>query len=445
MLKLQGKYYRSLLSLGLPIMVGQLGIIIVGFVDNIMVGHHSTLELSAASFVNNMMNLAFIMGMGFSYGLTPLVTGSLGSKDGKLITWLKSGLLANAFVGVLLTLIMGGLWFYVDKMGQPQELLPYIRPYYLVQLSSILVTMLFNGYKQFSDGVGRTMDAMLVLLASNVINIVLNYLLIFGVAGFPELGLLGAGVSTLVARLFCCVALWGRVSWSRTFRSIFERAKSVNGAVNSKALGTIFRLGSPIALQMGVEAASFSLSVIVVGWVGSTALAAHQVMSVVSTVGFMMYYGLSAAVTIEVSKANALGKVSDIRGNVTAGIQLLACMAACFLAFLLLGRDWIGRIFTTDTEVIRLVSLLCYPMVFYQAGDIFQILYSNTLRGLRDVTYLAVCAVICHLGIALSLVYTFGIVLQGGVVGVWYAFPFSLTALGFLLYLRYRKVLDTLF
>lgn len=183
-------HYKALFFLGLPIVIGQVGVIVLGFADTLMIGHHSTLELGAASFVNNVFNLAIIFSTGFSYGLTPIVGGLYGTRQfppaGQA---LRCSLLVNFLVAVLLTLIMGVLWLNVENLGQPEELIPLIKPYYLVLLASLVFVMLFNGFKQFTDGITDTKTAMWILLGGNVLNIIGNYLLIYGKLGFPELGL----------------------------------------------------------------------------------------------------------------------------------------------------------------------------------------------------------------------------------------------------------------
>lgn len=443
------EYYthtKEILRVGLPIMLGQLGIILVGFIDNIMVGHHSTMELGAASFVNNFMNLAFIFGLGFSYGLTPLISAAFAGRSDRdrLHLLLSNSLFANGLVGILLTVIMAIIGFNLHWLGQPVELTEHILPYYGIQAGSIIIVMLFNAYKQYADGTDRATTAMKVMLLSNVINVLLNYLLIFGKFGCPELGLIGAGLATLTARIFCLVAMM----WLLARRQAgVEKYRPLNSGLvryNKQAFMHLFKLGTPVALQMGVEAASFSLAVIMVGWLGSIALAAHQIIAVISTLGFMFFYGLSSAVTIRMSRYYEVGDVPKMRATVTTGLTLQLLMAISFVILLLLTRHIIGRIFTRDEELVSIVATLCIPVMVYQFGDVLQILFANALRGLRDVAFTAVSAIICHVPLALGLVYLFAFPLRLGLLGVWMAFPVSLTTLGILLYLRYRHVMRKL-
>lgn len=194
-------------------MIGQLGMIILGFADTMMVGHHSTTELGAASFVNNIINLVIITATGFSYGLTPIVGGLFGREElpqaGRV---LRCALLANLMAGAIMMAALGILYFNIGNIGQPKELLPYIKPYYLVLLASIPFVMLFNAFKQFTDSITETRTSMWILLSGNLLNIIGNYVLIYGKAGMPEMGVVGAGVATLLSRVVM-VALFLFVSF----------------------------------------------------------------------------------------------------------------------------------------------------------------------------------------------------------------------------------------
>lgn len=304
--------YRALLWLGIPIVIGQIGVIILGFADTLMIGHHSTHELAAASFVNNMFNLAIIFSTGFSYGLTPIVGSLFGQNRCEEVgRTLKNSLAANTLLAAIVCLVMAVLYWNIDKLGQPEELLPTMRPYYLVLLASLPFVLWFNGFKQFTDGITDTRISMWILLGGNVLNIIGNYLLIYGKAGFPELGLLGAGIATLTSRILMVITyliLFFGTSRYATFRKGFAQ-----GSLNKSDFGLLNKLGWPIAGQMGMETASFSLSAIMVGWLGSTALASYQIMMAVSQVCFMMYYGMGSAVSVRISYFFGQNDLENVR------------------------------------------------------------------------------------------------------------------------------------
>lgn len=433
---------KSILKLGIPIMLGQLGVILVGFVDNIMVGHYGTQELAASSFVNGWINLAFVISAGFSYGLTPLVAGSYATGNGFLRSLLKSGLLANFIVGLLLTLLMGLCLLNIRWFSQPEELLPLIIPYYFIQLISLIPISLFNGYKQFVDAVGETKMGMLAVISSNIFNVLFNYLLIFGKFGFPELGLVGAGLATLGARVLSLVVLVWAVHRSELFENIFKENSSLKGRVERKSLQRLFQLGIPSGIQMGLEAGAFSVAVIMVGWLGSAELAAHQVVNTMGTLGFMMFYGMSAAVCIMVGRYYELGKPTMISAVVKSGVKIQLIMVAVVIALVIFFRHQVGLLFGADEEINAIVAVLVFPLATYQISDMLQILFTSTLRGMQDVRFTAVAAFVCYTFITIGTAYLLGFVLDLGIIGVWSGFPVGFTTLALLLIFRYKYLLN---
>lgn len=438
MLRNNVPYYRQLLKIGLPIVVGQLGIIVLSFADTMMVGHYSTNDLAAASFVNQMFNLAIIFATGFSYGLTPIV-GSLFGRGERLKIGgaLKNALVANAVIALLLSFVMGILYLNLHLLNQPQELLPLMRPYYLVLLVSLLFVLLFNAFKQFADGITDTAVSMWILIGGNVLNIIGNWFLIYGKAGFPELGLLGAGIATLfsrIAMLLIFIAMFFKSKRYREYREGF-----IVSCANKADFLQLNRIGMPVALQMGMETASFSLSTIMVGWLGAAALAAHQIMVTVGQLGFMMYYGMAAAVAVTTSGWHGRAEYEKIRSSANAGFHLILLMAVIVCIPLLFLKNSIGFWFTDNTEVAGMVSLLVIPFVIYQFGDGLQCNFSNALRGISDVKPVMYYAFIAYFIISLPLGYLLGFVLDWKLVGIWMSFPFGLTSAGLMFYFRFRR------
>lgn len=420
-------------------MIGQLGMIILGFADTMMVGHHSTTELGAASFVNNIINLVIITATGFSYGLTPIVGGLFGREElpqaGRA---LRCALLANLMAGAIMMAALGILYFNVGNIGQPKELLPYIKPYYLVLLASMPFVMLFNAFKQFTDSITETRTSMWILLSGNLLNIVGNYVLIYGKVGLPEMGVVGAGVSTLISRivmvaLFCLVFLARKKM--RPYREGFFKL-----GWSRQLVSRLVSLGTPIALEMGMETASFSLSIIMVGWLGTIALASHQVMITISQFTFMVYYGLGAAVAVRTSYFNGQDDRDNVRHTVVAGLQVMVALELLLSGIIFLLRNHIGGWFTDSAEVSSTVISLMVPFFIYQFGDGLQINYANALRGIADVKPLMVIAFIAFFVISLPVGYFCGFVLNFGLVGVWMAFPFGLTSAGVMMWYRFKKV-----
>ena len=430
-------HYKALFFLGLPIVIGQVGVIVLGFADTLMIGHHSTNELGAASFVNNMFTLAIIFSTGFSYGLTPIVGGFYGvRKFAAAGQALRCSLLANLLVGILLTGIMAILYLNVERLGQPEELLSLIKPYYLILLASLIFVLLFNGFKQFTDGITDTKTAMWILLGGNVLNIVGNYILINGKLGFPELGLLGAGISTLFSRIVMVLVFVLVFFSSRRF------LRYKLGFIRLGWSRALFRqlnaLGWPVAFQMGMETASFSLSTVMVGWLGTIALASHQVMLTISQFTFMMFYGMGAAVAVRVSNFKGQNDIVNVRRTAYAGAHIILAMGIVLLSIVFFFRYQVGGWFTDNTEVSAMVVVLMVPFLAYQFGDGMQINFANALRGISDVKPMMLIAFIAYFIISLPAGYFFGFVMGWGWFGVWMAFPFGLSSAAIMLWLRFR-------
>ena len=419
-------------------MMGQMSTIVMGLADTLMVGRYGTNELAAAGFVNNVLALLVIGGMGFSYGLTPIVGALLGEgRVHSIAGKLKNGLFACSGVGLLMMLLAGLLLISLPLLGLPQELLPLVRPYLLLLLLSMLPMMAFNAYKQFSDGIQDTSMPMWIILIANVFNIFGNWLLIFGHCGLPEMGLFGAGLATLLSRILQFILMASVFHLTRRYdlyRKDFPEAR-ITGTDQLE----LHRIGWPVALQLGMEAASFSFSAIYVGWLGATALAAHQIMLTVSQLFFMLYYGMSAAVAVQVSYYRGASEMEETRKVAAAGLHLCWLIALIEGIPLFLFRDKVGMLFTNSSEVVALVAAIAIPFLLFQVGDALQSTYANALRGIARVKAMVWIAFVAYILISLPLGYIFGFVCGWGLVGIWMAFPFGLTTAGLLYYKEFRR------
>ena len=432
------QHYRTLLSIGIPIMIGQMGMIVLSFADTMMVGHHSTTDLGVASFVNNIMNLAIITGTGFSYGLTPVVGALFGRGEKREAGQaLRCSLVTNTLAAVVMMAALLVLFFNLDNIGQPDELIGSMRPYYLTLFASLPFVMLFYAFKQFTDSITLTRTSMWILLTGNMLNIVGNYILIYGKMGAPELGVIGAGLSTLLSRVFMVAVFVVVFMRARRFAPYREGFFALGWS--RQLLRRLTSLGTPIALEMGMETASFSLSVVMVGWLGTIALASHQVMITISQFTFMVYYGLGTAVAVRTSYFHGQHDVCNVRRTTTAGLRLMVTLEVVLGGIIFLLRNHIGAWFTDSEEVSAAVLMLMLPFFVYQFGDGLQINYANALRGIADVKPLMVIAFVAFFVISLPLSYIFAFTLGYGLIGVWMGFPFGLTSAGVMMWWRFRK------
>lgn len=431
-------HYKALISLGVPIVIGQIGTVVLNFADTLMIGRYGLNELAAASFVNPMFILLVVFSLGFSLGLTPIVGGMFGRGDKSGIgLMLRNGLAANGLVAFVLLVVALLFYFNIHRFGQPVELLPYMRSYLLVNIVSLPFVCLFNAFKQFYDGITDTRTPMYVILGGNVANIFGNWLLIFGNLGMPELGLFGAGVATMVSRIAMFAAFVIIFMTRRRYRSYRETFLS-----GSLSLATLRRIGGislPVALQIGMEASAFSLSAVLVGWIGVTALAAHQIMSTVSQVFYMVYSGMAAAVAVRVSYFHGQGDLPSVRASVRAGFHVIMLIALVFSSPVMLFRDSIGALFTDSREVCSLVAQIVIPVVVYQFGDGLQYVFGNSLRGISCVRPMIWIAFLSYIVVSLPLSWFLGIYLGWGLPGVWWAYPVCLFTAGCLYRRRFFK------
>ena len=435
-----GRNYASLLKLALPIIVGQLGGIITGLADTIMVGQHSTQELAAASFVNNVLNAFIIFGTGFSFALTPLVGENL-AKDKRYVVsaWLKNGIVANFILSIVIIGILTIIYFNVGHLGQPSELLPLIRPYYLISMVSVIFVMLANSFRQFVEGITDPSVSMWILILGNALNIFGNYVLIYGKFGLPEMGLLGAGYSTLISRVFM-FAMFVLVFLLRPSYKVYRKG-FMRMWVLPNRLMRVTKLGVPIALQQGLEAATFSLTAIMVGWLGSVELAAHQVVISISTISFTTYLGLGSATAIRTSFFKGAKDWQQVRKTTVAGIHLgiIVSTITCLVLFFL--RNDISYIFSEDPKVSAIVVLLLPILMLYQYVDGAQIVLANALRGLSDVKSIMWISFVTNFLIAIPAGYLLGFPFGMGIRGIWLAYPIGFVFSVALLGIRARKLM----
>ena len=435
--------YGALVRLGVPIVVGQIGNVVLGFADTLMVGHHSMQELAAASFVNTMFMLVVLFATGFSYSLTPVVGSLFGRGErGAIGAAVKNGLAANAGLSVVLVAVLSVFCVNIYRFGQPEELLPLMRPYLWVNIASLPFLCCFNTFKQFFDGVTDTKTPMYVIIGGNLLNIFGNWVLIYGELGAPELGLFGAGLSTALSRVVmaaACALVFFRHRRYREYRAGFA-----SGRVSRADVRRLSALGLPVALQLGMESAAFSLSAIFVGWLGTTALAAHQVMLTVSSVLYMINSGMAAAVAVRASYFAGQGDYEAVRRTAASGLHVVLAIAFTLSVPIFLLRGEMSWWFTDSAEVCSLVSVTVFPLIAYQFGDGLQYTFANALRGIECVRPMVWIAFFSYFVVSLPLGWLLGIHMGYGLVGIWSAFPVCLSLAGLLYYLRFKRELKSL-
>ena len=431
-------FYKRNLKVALPIVLSQVGGALVQLVDTFLVGHLGTVELAAVSFASVIFMIGMLGGMGILMGLTPLVgIAFVRNEKARLSQLFENGILLTILVAIVLSLLLAALIPLMPYMGQEPEVVALCIPFFKLMILSLIPYLFFLICKQFLEGLGNTSLAMVITILSNIINIVLAYMLIFGKWGAPALGVLGAGIATFTARLtmpflFLFFIYRHREWWAycRAFRKKWISLQTVK---------ELLSIGAPISGQMLLEMLAFSMAGIMAGWLGSTILASNQIASQISSLCFMVVVGIGAATTIRVSHQVGVRDVLAARMAANASIHLCLAYNAVTASLLLLFRVQIASFFTLDAEVIAVASRLLVFIAFFQISDGLQCVGVGTLRGLTDVKIITLYAFISYICINIPVGYVFAFVLGFGIEGIWMGLTVGLTVAAILFHRRIRK------
>ncbi len=431
------QHLKTTFSLAWPVMIGQLGHVMVGLADSIMIGQLGTAQLAASAFANSIFIIPMVFGMGMAFGLTtPIANADGEGRPDKAGSYLRHGLLINLITATVIFIMIMAFSQFTHLLGQEPEVEELAQPYLLIITSSIFPLILFLTYKQFAEGLSFTRMAMIVSIGANLLNIFFNYLLIYGNWGLPALGLNGAGYATVLARILMAVFMYLYIFKGRQFKKYLRHYGNI---VWTRSFFTdILRVGIPSGSQYIFEVSAFAVAAVIVGQISAEALAAHQIAISLAALSYMMASGLGAAATVRV--ANQLGK-KDIRtmrnaGRVSFGMALLF-MAVCGIIFLI-GRDFFPSFYTDDTYVMGIASQLLIVAVFFQLSDGTQVVALGALRGMSEVQIPTIITFVAYWGFGLLPAYIMGITYNMGPLGVWYGLALGLTVAATLLYWRFE-------
>lgn len=433
-------HFKANTTLALPVMLSMLGQVMTGVADSIMVGWTGATPLAASSFANVFFTIPLFFGVGVSYAITPLVAEADGGGDtSKVVAVLKNGTFINLATGLLLVVLIFAVEPLLIHLNQPAEVVRLALPYLSIVALSILPTMVFQTYRQFAEGLHDTRMAMMVVIGSNLLNVLLNYLLIFGKFGFPELGLNGAGWATLISRVVMGLSMFLYVYYAPKFHN-YRSGFSLYG-YSKKLINQMLHIGIPAGSQFIFEAGAFGLSAIMMGWFGTTALAAHQIAINLATISYMTTSGLASAATIRVG--HFLGKKNRkqlTNAAYTLIIMALGLMVAWAVLFIV-GRYLLPTLYIRDTDVITLTASLLVIAGFFQLSDGMQVVCAGALRGLQDVKIPSLLIFVAYWIIALPLGYYLAFTLELGPSGIWYGLLIGLTLVAGALFVRLRGLM----
>lgn len=446
-------YYKRNLKLAFPVMLTQFGAALVGLADSIMVGHYGTTDLAAVSFSNALFFTVMVFAMGALMGITPLVghvhgrmekllkegttDEEIAHKHEQITSLLTNGLVFTALMSVLSLAILAPCIGVLDLFGQEPEVTACARPYYILIVLSIVPFLLFTFSKQFLEGLGNTTIAMLITIGCNLLNILLNWVLIFGHWGFEAMGAEGAGWATLIARCLMPVcffiAMVSKTEWRRYIASMRRFL------ITRREVENLITIGFPIGLQSFAEAFLFTASFVIIGWINKEALAAHHIANQMADLTFMLALGIGSATTIRVSHQLGKGDLQAVKMASRASVHLCLLMNTIGAAIMIFGRNTIPYIFTSDPEVIPIASTLLVIAGTFQYADGLQCIGAAMLRGIQDVRVPMRIAMFAYIGVALPLGLALTFPMGLGAKGMWIAFVIALAIPAVLFHVRFHR------
>ena len=445
MLSHLSKEFRYNWKLSAPVIMGMLGHTFVGLVDNIMVGQLGSAELAAVSLGNSFFFVAMSLGIGFSTAITPLVAEADSENNFKKG---KSAFKHGLFLCIVLSLLLFWMILLAKPlmylMEQPEEVVLLTMPYLDIIAISLIPLIIFQGFKQFSDGLSLTKHAMYATIVGNLINIGLNYILIFGKLGFPEMGIVGAGVGTLVSRLAMIAIIWTLLKNDKKASAFVTHIRLF--ILDSTMLKKIINLGLPSAMQMFFEVAIFTSAIWLSGLLGKNAQAANQIALNLSSMTFMIAMGLSVTAMIRVGNQKGLRNYVELQRIAKSiflmGIMFASVFALLFLIFhdifpaLYLDLDDVNN-YSDNQEVVSIASKLLLVAALFQISDSAQVIFLGALRGLQDVKIPTVLTFIAYWMIGFPTSYFLGKETAYGSTGVWIGLLVGLASASIFLYLRF--------
>ena len=434
-------YYRDSLHLAIPVVISQIGHTLVQTADSIIVGHFAgTIPLAAVALVNSIFVMAMVIGLGLSYGITPLIAQHNGRHEyeecGQL---LSNSLLINSIASIILfALISFGAMQLIGHLDQSAEVVHQARPYLFLMGISLIPLMIFNTFKQFAEGLGFTKQAMLISIWGNVLNICLGIIFVKGMFGIHPMGIKGVGFSTLIDRCTMATVMSIYVFRSKHFRVYLRNFALSN--INKLRSIKILKIGAPVALQYTFEVSAFSGAAILIGTISPIAQAAHQVAISLASLTYMAASGISAAAAIKSGNFFGAKKHQELRLSAISNYHIAIVFMSVTAILFTFGNHILPWIYTSDENVIVIAAQLLIIAAFFQLFDGTQVVGLGVLRGMGDVNIPTFITFIAYWIIGLPVGYLLGIKFNMGVSGVWHGLVLGLLTASILLFIRFQLI-----
>ncbi len=435
--------FKKNMKIAYPVMLGQLGQVTVGIVDSLMIGRLGTSNLAAVSVANGIFFIILIFGIGLSTAITPLVAQADGESNPKKAAGILShGLILNTILSILMTVAVFAVLPLLYKLNQPKEVIDLAIPYLKIITLSFIPLMIYQSVKQFAEGLSFTKPGMYATLIGNVVNTVLNYMFIFGKFGAPELGIVGAGIGTLVSRVVMLIVIYFLVIKKDAFKETLQyfSFKNIETAIFSR----LAKLGVPTGLQMVFEVGAFVAAVFIAGLISKEAIASNQIAQSLISISYMLATGFGSAATVRVGNQIGLKDYKMLKKAGISNMVLVTLMMMIFGLIFIFASDFLPSLYIDDAEVISITASLLGVAALFQLSDGIQVVGLGALRGLQDVKIPTYITFVAYWVIALPLSYVFALKLNYGAMGIWMGLGVGLTLSAIFNLHRFLKISNRL-
>lgn len=430
-------YYKDNFRLAYPVVISQLGHTLVALSDTIIIGHTGDVPLAAVALGSSLFSIFMVVGIGMSYGLTPLIAQEHGRKNLAQCGYLlRHSLVINIVLGLLLSTVIIVGSNYLELLKQEEEVRVLARPFLQLLGFSFFPLMIFLTFKQFAEGLGFTRQAMNISIIGNVLNIVIGITLVYGLFGAPKLGVIGVGIGTLTDRILMAVAMAWYVLSSPRFKAYLVHFRQ--SYLSAAAIKQLLGIGLPVALQYVFEVSAFSGAIVMAGWIGAREQAAHQIAINLASITYMMASGISAAAGIKSGNHFGAGQWRELRSSAIASYHMVLVMMGTTALIFMLGCRLLPLMYISDTAVVDIAANLLIIAAFFQLFDGTQVVGLGILRGLGDVRIPTVITLLAYWVLGLPIGYLLGIYLDFGVQGIWWGLLIGLLTASILLFFRFQ-------
>jgi MATE family multidrug resistance protein len=434
-------HYRANLNLAIPVVISQLGHTLVQTSDTIIVGHFAgTVSLAAVSLASSIFSIIMVIGIGISYGSTPLIAQNNGRKNyiecGRL---LSNSLFINVLSGIaLFTITYFGVVFMLDHLGQTPSVVRQAKPFLVLLGLSIIPMLVFNTFKQFAEGLGFTKQAMFISIWGNILNVCLGVIFVKGMFGISPMGVKGVGYSTLIDRCVMAVVMGIYVFRSSNFKTYLKGFVLTN--IDRLRSMQILKIGAPVALQYAFEMGAFTVAAILIGTIGYHEQAAYQVAISLAAITYMMSSGLSAAAAIKSGNYFGQNAHQMLRHSAISNYHIVLALMCITATIFTIFNHQLPWIYTSDKTVIAIAAQLLIIAAIFQLFDGTQVVGLGILRGMGDVNIPTIITFFAYWVVGLPVSYKLGLKMHLGVKGVWYGLVLGLMVSSILLFFRFQFI-----